>query len=62
MPAIDCTSSGTGTFPAAGAVGQIVFGSRTDYRGGIWYPREGTVTTTCQGTTVTASGAVFGDG
>ena len=58
FPTIECTSSGAATFNAVGggAIGQITFGSPTQWRGSAIYFRQGTVTTTCQGNTTTGPG------
>ena len=58
LPTLDCTSSGAATFDVVGdgAIGEITFGSRTQYVGRAVYFRQGTVTTSCQGNTTTGPG------
>ena len=61
FPTIGCTSSGAATFNAVGggAIGQITFGSPTQWRGSAIYSRQGTVTTICQDTTTTGQGDAY---
>ena len=61
ISSIGCTASGAATFDVigGGALGDITFGSRTQWVGRALYFRQGTVTATCQGQTTTFPGDVW---